>query len=381
MKKIKILVITKSMEGGVGTFLLNFLTLSQIDKRFEIKILVLQKPQFRSLPKQTDSFSVFCDTTYPLHYSLNYSTLKLLYCELQWVQNEMAAYHPQVVMAIDTHCNFLALFLKTFFIQSSSLILTHHNNVTETSQKRMSSPLLFLAKSLGKIFYKKADAVLAVSRGVAHDIQQFYSIKRHITIINYGISPGKRISFHSHKRNAFISICRLVEQKDPFTLIRAFALVAKQHPNITLSIIGDGVLRNNIESLIKKLGLTKSICLLGWREDARKYLEKADIFILSSKREGLPNVLLEALSCGKPIIASDVPYGPAEILGNGKYGIIVPPKDKKALANAMSELLQSRSTYIYYAKQSAKRSKQYSIDKMYQSYIQLIYSLIDKQER
>ncbi len=175
-----------------------------------------------------------------------------------------------------------------------------------------------------------------------------------------------------------ITIARMVEQKDHETLIKAFKLVNQKLPKVKLLIPSSGPLEPKLKKLTRKLNLTKSIKFLGWVKEITPYIKKADIFVLSSKREGFGYVIIEAMAYGKPIISTDTPYGPAEILDNGKYGILTPLGDEKALSKAIITLLTNDKKYQLYSQKALLRSKYFSLDKMLSSYKKLILETIDK---
>ncbi len=137
-----------------------------------------------------------------------------------------------------------------------------------------------------------------------------------------------------------ISIGRFQKEKDFPTLINAFAKL-RERIDARLVILGDGDERENLESLVKQLGLSAAVDMPGFVENPYSYLSRASIFVLSSVSEGLPNALLEALALKVPIVSTDCVTGPREILREGKDGILVPVRDPVALANSME--LQIRS--------------------------------------
>ena len=136
-----------------------------------------------------------------------------------------------------------------------------------------------------------------------------------------------------------ISIGRLVEQKGFDVLISAFAKLKSKFPSWTLNIYGEGPLRSNLESLCRELEISSWVRFHGRIHNPYTVLYQANIFVLSSRFEGFPNVLLEAMACGLPVISTDCPSGPREIIQNGKNGILVPSENDEALANAMEWLM------------------------------------------
>ncbi len=135
-----------------------------------------------------------------------------------------------------------------------------------------------------------------------------------------------------------MSAGRLEPQKDHATLLRAFALVRKERP-ARLVIFGEGQERSRLESLCRELGVDGDVDLPGFADNTCAAMSRAALYVLSSRFEGLPNALIEALACGCPAVATDCPSGPAEILASGRYGLLVPPGNPQALAGAMATAL------------------------------------------
>lgn len=131
---------------------------------------------------------------------------------------------------------------------------------------------------------------------------------------------------------------RLERQKDFPTLIRAFAQVRGERP-CRLLILGDGGGRARLQALSAELGITADVDLPGFQANPYPFLARADLFVLSSRWEGSPNVLTEALALGTPVVATDCPSGPHELLDGGRYGPLVPVGDVAALGKAVAATL------------------------------------------
>ncbi len=137
-----------------------------------------------------------------------------------------------------------------------------------------------------------------------------------------------------------LSIGRFIEEKRFALLIGAFSKLKEKHPEWKLTILGDGPLRNDLELLRHQLGLESHLHLPGCVKDPYTILREADLFVLSSRVEGFPMALCEAMACGLPVISTDCPSGPRDIIRDGVDGILVPPGDVDALAVKMDHLMK-----------------------------------------
>jgi glycosyltransferase involved in cell wall biosynthesis len=199
--------------------------------------------------------------------------------------------------------------------------------------------------------YLQADAILAVSQGVADDLARAIRIPRPLitTVHNPTITPdfaaraAERIDhpwFAPDAPPVVLGVGRVAYQKDFGTLLRAFTRLRRQRP-ARLVIAGKGSERQlaRFYAMASGLGVREHVALLGHVRNPLPYMVRAAVFVLSSRFEGFPNVLLEALACGTPVVSTDCPSGPGEILADGTYGPLVPVGDDAALAEAIAATL------------------------------------------
>lgn len=253
---------------------------------------------------------------------------------------------PDIVLSSLGHNNIIAIWAKCLAGVKTAVIIGQHNALSSESLSSRSwqhriLPLLYRA------FSRFADGVLAVSKGVADDMATRCGISRErISVIYNPIVTSSRVAGHSPTHDwlddknvpVFIGIGRLVPQKNFQLLIRAFAKLSSRQ-RARLIIIGDGPLRRELHSLACLLGVADDVDLIGYRESPYAYLEQAAAVVLPSRFEGFGNVLVEAMSCGTPVISTDCPFGPSEILEDGQYGLLVPMDDPASMADAMASTL------------------------------------------
>jgi glycosyltransferase involved in cell wall biosynthesis len=197
-----------------------------------------------------------------------------------------------------------------------------------------------------RLLYPLADARVLVSASAADDLAAVSGLpRRAIEVVHNPLDlPAGLIRDRSAKDWGNEGAARIVTlgvlkaQKNHALLLHAFALVRAHRP-AQLAIVGDGVLRPALERLADELGIADAVIFAGYDLDPWPWLASADVFALSSDYEGLPNVLVEALHAGLPVVSSDCKSGPREILDDGVYGHLVPCDDPAALATAIEEAL------------------------------------------
>ncbi len=211
-------------------------------------------------------------------------------------------------------------------------------------------PLKRLLPLLMRRFYPQADAVVAVSEALAADLASVARLPRSAITTLYNPVVDERLLAEAQARPdhpwfsgpepVIVGMGRLHPQKDFVTLLRAFALLRQRQAG-KLLILGEGEQRHALEAEARRLGVAEHVAMPGHVSAPGAFLAHADLFALSSLYEGFPTVLIEALACGCPVVATDCPTGPHEILEGGRYGALVPPARPEALAEAMLATLAS----------------------------------------
>ena len=179
------------------------------------------------------------------------------------------------------------------------------------------------------------------------------------------------------EEKVLIAAGRMARQKGFDLLIDAFGKVSARHPDWHLKIFGDGPLKADLRSRIEALGLTGTAHLPGLTRKLPEELAAAGIFVLSSRHEGLPMVLLEAMTLGVPTVAFDCPTGPAEIIENGRNGLLIPPQDAGALADGICELIEDPQRRTAMRAAARESSARYSMPAVHARWEELFAALAD----
>lgn len=248
-------------------------------------------------------------------------------------------------MSASYHLNCVVIIAKMISLIRPRLVIAEHTSLANALET-MSWHRRFLAKVAIATLYRFSDILVAVSDDAARQMEKYALLPKNTatTIYNPIISDElyrKSNLFFSHpffeaKGNLFLSVGRISKEKDFPTLIAAFSEILLVNPS-RLIIAGDGPEMEMLEKLIEDLNLSDRVALLGHVHNPYPLYKHADVFVLSSLREGLPTVLVEALALGCKVVSTDVRSGPREILRGGDLGKLVPASDKSSLAKAMIE--------------------------------------------
>lgn len=177
-----------------------------------------------------------------------------------------------------------------------------------------------------------------------------------------GLSSGQYI----------LAVGRLSNEKGFSYLLKAFFLIREKiHENLV--ILGKGPDEKILKGMASDLGIQERVLFLGFQSNPYKFMRNASIFVLSSLYEGFPNVLLEAMACGAPVISTNCTSGPGEIIENYKNGILVPPADEKALAGALFNLLTNIYLRTKFSETGRKRVEDFRIEKILLLYEELFH--------
>ena len=286
---------------------------------------------------------------------------------------------PNVLLAAKTHTNLVALWATQLAKGSPRVVISERTtlvDIIKTSKKwRWRFILPVLAQE-----YPKAGGIITVSNGVKEELVLHSGLPPQTITTIYNPLLTHKIREKSEESinhpwfqkegspPIILGVGRLVPQKDFSTLVKAFSRVRQSRP-AHLVIIGEGRQRSELTTLAQTLGIEKDVWMPGFSDNPYAFMSKASILVLSSLYEGLPNVLIEALACGCPIVSTDCPSGPSEILEKGKYGALVPMEDSQALAQAIQHTLDhppNRNDLL-------ARAADFDIDKISSQYLKVLF--------
>ena len=288
------------------------------------------------------------------------------------IKKYIKKYSPDVLLAVKNIP--VSIFLKIILKNKFKLIIREAVNPKYSSITQRTLLSRIFVNNLKKLLYPKADNIIAISEGVKQSLVKNFNLDSSKIQTIYNPSADEKILSLAKEdidrdlisnRPLIVSIGRLTKQKNHITLLKAFN---KIHSNIdcNLYIIGEGSERRNLEKFIKNNNIDDKVKLLGYQNNPWKFLSKSNLFVLPSIWEGFGNVIVESMLIGIPVISSDCPSGPREILNNGKSGKLFQVGDYNHLANIIKETISSdNSKLINYAK---LRSKDFTIEKITQEY-------------
>ncbi|WP_342597140.1 glycosyltransferase [Cyanobacterium aponinum UTEX 3222] len=279
--------------------------------------------------------------------SIKSSTLQLLKSRKP-LQKLIEKEQPDVICPVMYGSSLIVLsIINQLKISKKYIVAINIQNSPKAKFIRKKSLYSLIVLTLMKKLYTKADVIISLSKGVAQELVEIVpDIKSKITIIPNASNPiventlQATVEIKKPPEGKLIVACgRLVEQKGYPYLLRAFAKVLKTE-NAYLWILGEGKLRTSLEQMCQSLKIEDRVNFFGFRNNPQAYMAQGDVFVLSSLWEGFGNVIVEAMEVGTPVISTNCPHGPAEIIEDGISGILVSPGSEEELAEAMIKLLR-----------------------------------------
>lgn len=260
----------------------------------------------------------------------------------------LRAERPAALLATIVNANLAALWARRLSGVPMRCVVREASTLSVDLAEGSALNRLLLPRLVARSF-RRAEAIVAPSRGVADDfarvtglpwesIEVIYNPVVSEALRQRALQSADHRWFQGDDIPVIVGMGRLTRQKDFATLIRAFARFRRTTP-ARLIILGEGEDRGDLEALCRSLGVAADVDLPGFVANPYAILAQARLFVLSSRWEGLPGALIEALACGARVVSTDCPSGPREILDDGRYGQLVPAEDEVAMAAAMGAAL------------------------------------------
>jgi len=295
-----------------------------------------------------------------------YETCRNTLQRLRHLRREIRASQPDAVISFISRMNILTL-VATLGL-NIPVIISERNNPRK-------QPATWYSAASQRLIYPYAHAIVVQTDRIGRWVQKFVPQKKIYTIPNPVIKPPVCEEKTKHTLpniHTIVSMGRLTPQKGFDLLLPAFAKCAPKHPNWSLLILGEGDDRKHLQKLAEELKIANRLNMTGTVQEPSSILYNADIFVMSSRYEGFPNALLEAMACSLPVISFDCPTGPREIIHDGVNGILVPPEDVDALASTMDRLMSDESERKRLASRAIEVIDQFSLEKVMEGWEEVL---------
>ena len=346
--KRKLIIILPSLLGGGSERVMIHVANNLNRDKFEIIIILLKKEgrYIDDLPA-----NVRC---------INLNVSQARYAAFKIIK-EIREIKPDVVLSTLGHLNLIIMMLKPFLPKNIKLI-ARESSIVSIINKDEKYPRLF--DFLYSKLYKYFDFIICQCQFMKEDLINNYNINEEITVVINNpvnipridlINENDEVVFDRNKTN-LLAVGSLKEVKGYDLLIQA---IARLENNYHLTILGEGKEEDSLKALAKALNIESKVSFLGFKKDPHYYMNQADIFVLSSRYEGFPNVVLEANACGLPAVAFNCPGGVGEIVEDGVNGFLV----ENGNVDKMVETIIKSSNYNWKKDNIIQRMKdKYSID-------------------
>jgi glycosyltransferase involved in cell wall biosynthesis len=282
---------------------------------------------------------------------------------------------PVSLLSALTHVNCVALAARALAGSKLRVVVGEHTmmSLVSATDAGMRNRLM---PRLARFAYRFADGIVAPTAGAAADLAQVLSIpKATIRVIHNPVvsprltalaaAPLEHPWFRAGAPPVILAAGRLAPEKDFRTLLRAFALL-HHRLDTRLVILGEGKERGDLERLAQALDVAAHVALPGFVDNPYQYMRHAAVFVLSSTFEGFGNVLVEAMACGTPVVSTDCPGGPTEILEGGKWGRLVPMRNPEVLSEAIARALAGPGG------DARPRAQDFAMDTIAAQYLELL---------
>lgn len=364
--------------GGAERFLINLV--SGHADRFEVVVLTFRRmePHLRDLNCRLvwlEDIGVSERDLEEIFFRKNFvRALRVTWCIYSVIRCE----RPMLSVGVQHISAFLLAIARDFFWMKTPYVANLHGDASAYLQREVSSPFhRFVNRLLLRYLCNRASAIIVPSLGVRDDLIGRFHVQPEKTHAIYNGLDLKLIHERSERlldnaalgnsRPVILGVGRLDTQKSLQTLISAFTEVLKRTP-AKLVILGEGPERSRLEQHIFSLGIQESVTLAGFVDNPYQWMAKAAVFCLSSTYEGFGLVLVEAMACGCPVVSTDCPSGPGEIIHHEENGMLVPVGDSVAMADAIRQILLDGQFRNKLIQAGLRRANDFTIPEMVTRY-------------
>ncbi len=361
MSQKKLIIFMPSIEGG-GVEKNLFIISNYLGKKFKSSQLITASGSFNSKFKYLKLINPKINVE-----NFKSRRLKYFFCLLELIKI-LIFNKNYLVFAFQANL-YCAIVCKFFNVK---IIIRSNSSPSGWS-------LTYFRKKLFTYFFKLPDRIIVNSLEFKKEYKDKFKINAKCIYNPLNINNVKKMSkekiynnfFKNFKHLKIIFIGRLVDQKDPFTFAKSLKII-KNKIKFKCLIIGKGIYLKDLKNFINKNKMKNQVKLLNWQNNPFKYLNSSDLLILTSKYEGLPNVLLEALSLKKFVISSDCKTGPKEILDHGKGGELFKIGNYKELSDKIIKYSKNKKKYSKKIKFAYKRLDRFDFHKNLNMYFKII---------
>lgn len=349
---MKITFVIFSLRGGGAERMVSRLSNNFVKRGIDVDILLLFTTENRAYTLD-NRVGVF-DISFPSIKNKTIKKLRQVFAIRDYIKNKK----PEVIIPyIITIVPFVAL--ANFGLKNGTKIIG--------SQRTNPKKISLIRRLIVYPFLKRCDGFVFQTNG-ARDCYPNW-LKRKSRVIG-NIAPDNNCSRHElHKGNEICAVGRLHEAKDFETLIKAIDIVKKTHSTICLHIYGQGPREESLRELVGNMRLNDNIIFEGFSKNVEKELQKYDIYVFSSKAEGMPNSLVEAMASGMACVATDCDYGPSDLIEDGVNGYLVPVGDFQTMAQRIIHLLENEEIRLKMMRAAEQIRKKYSEEKIVDEYL------------
>lgn len=288
------------------------------------------------------------------------------------IKTTVSAIEPSLVVPFMNYSSYLTLMSRALFGWSAPVMLSLHTTLSVSLHYQSFARV---RKVLMKSFYPRAEAIVTVSNGSKRDLLKLITLPEDKVHVIYnpvdvgliGAAAAEAVDFGQCGRPEIIAVGRLTAAKDYPTLLRAFRRVAGAS-EAHLTIMGEGEERQALERISRDLGLEGRVTFMGFVPSPYRYISRAEMLVLSSAWEGFATVIVEAMACGTPVVSTDCPSGPGEIITDGEDGLLVPVGDDAKLAQAMIRLLEDRDLRDELGRGARRRVEDFRVERIAREY-------------